>query len=211
MPAAFGNSELFGLVLAGGRSARMGADKGGLIWTAAGVPQVRVAAALLEQVCERAFVSINADQRNDAAYAGLATIVDTEPDRGPAGGLSSAFAFEPRAAWLVLAVDMPRVSAAVLRNLVAQRDRARIATVHRHADGTIEPLCAIWEAHARDAVSHELVHGRGSLRAVADACDAAVAQLPEPERLKNANTPAQRRSLRARLEHDDSDTGSSGA
>jgi len=192
-------SEILGLVLAGGRSVRMGTDKGTLSYADSGVPQVRLAYALLEEICGRAFVSINAEQLKDPVYESLATIVDTAADRGPAAGLAAAFEYSPESAWLVLAVDMPLVSSGVLRNLVTQRDPARIATVHRHADGTIEPLCAIWEAHAREAVAVELTSGRGSLRRVAAAHDAAVAALPEPERLISANTPAQRDAISARL------------
>ncbi|HMB73614.1 MAG TPA: NTP transferase domain-containing protein [Gammaproteobacteria bacterium] len=194
--------ELAGLVLAGGRSRRMGEDKGSQSYAGSGVPAVRLAIARLEAVCARVFVSINAEQRDDPVYARLTTIVDSQPDRGPAAGLAAAFDAAPESAWLVLAVDMPLVSIELLRNLVAQRDPSRIATVQRHADGTLEPLCAIWEPHAREPVAHELAHGRDSLRAVAHGHAAAIAGLPQPERLRNANTPAERELLRSCLERD---------
>lgn len=209
MSGKSGESELVGLVLAGGRSVRMGADKGALSYAGSGQPQVRLALSRLEQVCGRAFVSINAEQQEDPLYRTLATIIDTQPDRGPAAGLAAAFQSSPESAWLVLAVDMPLVSTAVLNNLIAQRDPARIATVHRHGDGTIEPLCAIWEPHARAVVARELARGRGSLRTVAESGGAAIARLPEPERLHNANTPAEREAMRNRLDREEPDAGHS--
>ncbi len=177
----------------------MGADKGSLVYGDSALPQVRSALACLEQVCGQAWVSVNAEQLEDSLYAQLPTIVDAETDRGPAQGLLSALQFNPTTAWLVLAVDMPRVSVPLLSNLIAQRDPSRIATVHCHADGTIEPLCAIWEPHALEAIVRELESGRGSLRALANEQHAAVARLPEPERLRNANTPAERCEIQQQL------------
>lgn len=186
--------KLTGLVLAGGRSVRMGEDKGSIDY-GSGRPQVSTALEHLVSVCGTAWVSINRQQASQAPYASLPTIVDTGADQGPAGGLASALELDPNTAWLVLAVDMPRVTRSLLNNLVAQRDPQRIATVHCHADGVIEPLCAIWEAHARDRVLQELASGRGSLRALAQECAAAIARLPEPEQIRSANTPAERMAM----------------
>jgi len=189
------NPRLLGLVLAGGRSSRMGSDKGSLVYGSAGVPQVAVAVGLLERVCAHTYVSISAQQQHEEPYTSFELLVDAFPNRGPAGGLVSAFDFEPAAAWLVLAVDMPRVSLNLLHNLIRQRDSNAIATVHCHADGVVEPLCAIWEPAAAALIREELEHGRGSLRAVAQRGPAAVARLPEPDRLQNINTPEERSDL----------------
>jgi molybdopterin-guanine dinucleotide biosynthesis protein A len=188
----------------------MGEDKGSLIYGSAAVPQVRAAWELLRLTCGQAWVSVNEDQLHESVYADLPTIVDTNPDRGPAGGLLSAFEANPDTAWLVLAVDMPRVSPGVLQNLIEQRDRNRIATVHCHADGTLEPLCAIWEATSQAFIAEELAHGRASLRAVAQRNSAAIARLPQPERLQNANTPAERRILQHSLDQENDESGEAG-
>jgi molybdopterin-guanine dinucleotide biosynthesis protein A len=193
------NRDISGLVLAGGRSSRMGADKGSLVYGESALPQVNAAFNLLDQVCGEVWVSVNETQTADPLYSELPTIVDTRHGLGPAAGLQSAFAFRPDCAWLVLAVDMPRVSSGLLRNLIEQRDSGRIATVHCHADGAIEPLCAIWEAHAAAMVSRELESGRRSLRKLAKEQNAAVARLPEPEQLRNVNTPDERSEMQEEL------------
>ena len=202
--------QLSGLVLAGGRSVRMGEDKGSLTYGGSTVPQVSAALELLTQACGQAWVSINEGQANNAVYANLPTIIDTRADRGPAGGLLSAFDSNPDTAWLVLAVDMPRVSAGVVQNLIAQRDSGRIATVHCHGDGTLEPLCAIWEPSAHSLIVQELDHGRASLRAVAQHHGAAIARLPQAERLQNANTPAERQDLQRSLNQESDSSGEVG-
>jgi molybdopterin-guanine dinucleotide biosynthesis protein A len=177
----------------------MGQDKGSLIYGTTATPQVRKAWETLVQVCGEARVSINAEQAQNPVYSQLPVIIDDRPDEGPAGGLLSAFESSSDTAWLILAVDMPRVSVALLRNLIVQRDSSRIATVHCHADGTIEPLCAIWEASARVFVDRELESGRGSLRKLAREQHAAIARLPEPEQLRNVNTPGERSALQKEL------------
>ena len=177
----------------------MGVDKGSLAYRDSATPQVLAAVGLVGEVCRRVFVSVNAQQAGDSLYAPFQTIVDTAVDRGPAGGLRSAFETHPTVAWLVVAVDMPLVTTGMLRALIEQRQPNRIATVLRHADGTIEPLCAIWERQSFELIGEELASGRGSLRALAEENSAAIAALPEPDRLDSANTPEERARMQQRV------------
>ena len=194
-----GNPELTGLVLAGGHSSRMGIDKASIAYRGDARPQLHVTAELVGEVCGNVYVSVNAAQSRAPLFADLRCIVDAVADRGPAGGLLSAVEAHPDAAWLVLAVDMPRVTAGMLRALIQRRQPERIATVFRHADGAIEPLCAIWEPCCADALRAEIEGGRASLRALAEEHSAAVAHLPEPERLCNANTPEERLQMQSNI------------
>ena len=134
---------LYGLVLAGGRGTRLGRDKGELEYH--GVPQVRWAFTALQAHCAAVRVSLREDQRSRPVYADLPAVVDLPGAGGPAAGLLAALRFDRRAAWLLLAADMPRVDTALLAQLVAARDPTVLATAFRHSDGTPEPLCAIWE------------------------------------------------------------------
>src|SRR5690606_4800666 len=95
------SAPLYGLVLAGGRSRRMGRDKAALAYQD-GVPHVRRTADLLAGVCERVFVSCRADQANgkgDPALASLPDPVGRIPDTfdigGPLNGILSALAAHP--------------------------------------------------------------------------------------------------------------------
>ena len=184
------STDLYGLVLAGGLSARMGEDKGQVSFGRA--PQVTVAIDLLNAVCVRSFVSVNKRQASQSPYAQLPAIVDSSPGLGPAQGLLSAWQEFPDVAWLLLAVDMPRVNLELLRILIAQRNQDRIATALQHADGTIEPLCAIWEPSSRARVVQQLNSGAGSLRQVLQQGNVELATLPEPQRLVSVNTPQER-------------------
>jgi molybdopterin-guanine dinucleotide biosynthesis protein A len=168
----------------------MGEDKGQVSFGRA--PQVTVAIDLLDTVCTRSFVSVNKQQASQSPYAQMPTIVDSSPGLGPAQGLLSAWQEFPDVAWLLLAVDMPRVNLELLQLLIAQRNQDRIATALQHADGTIEPLCAIWEPSSRVRVAQQLDSGAGSLRQVLQQGNVELATLPEPQRLVSVNTPQER-------------------
>ena len=135
------SSPLYGLVLAGGRSTRMGTDKGLLHYHAQ--PQRDHVAGLLTPLCEKVFLSLNQDQ---AITASTNVIIDEFPDAGPLGGIWSAMRQHPQVAWLVVACDMPFLNKQTLRCLVQHRNTTQQATVFQHPDtGHIEPLVSIWE------------------------------------------------------------------
>src|ERR1043165_9907531 len=152
------SAALFGLVLAGGASSRMRSDKALLEYH--GQPQVRWAFDLLSKFCAATFVSVRPDQREDPSRAGLPQIVDRQPGIGPIAGISAALLEHPKAAWLVLACDLPFLTGQTLQHLIAQRDASKVATAYRSAhDGLPEPLCAIWEPAAREPVLAYLASG----------------------------------------------------
>src|SRR5689334_343280 len=90
-------SPLNGLVLAGGKSSRMGRDKGHLNWH--GREQRYYLVDLLTPFCESVFISIREEQRA-AIPDGYRIITDSYEERGPYAALLSAFEKNPEAAWL---------------------------------------------------------------------------------------------------------------
>ena len=73
---------------------------------------------------------------------GFVTIEDRVPDRGPLGGLDAALARSGEAAVLLLACDMPFVTAPLLAHLVSQLGDFD-AVVPRTERG-YHPLCAVY-------------------------------------------------------------------
>jgi len=181
------NSALFGLVLAGGASTRMRSDKALLDYH--GQPQMRWAFELLTKFCAATFISVRPDQREDPSRAGLPQIVDRQPGTGPIAGISAALQEHPKAAWLVLACDLPFLTEQTLQHLVAHRDPHKVATAYRSAhDGLPEPLCAIWEPSAREPVLAYLAGGKQCPRKFLIDSDIALLDLPERAALDNVNT-----------------------
>ncbi len=146
---------LHGLILAGGRSTRMGYDKAAIAYH--GVPQSQHLAGLLTSCAGKVFVSLRREQHGEAAFAGLTCIVDHYPAASPLNGIASAMRAHPGAAFLVVAVDMPSVTHHALTTLIALRDVNRIATCYESPiKGGPDPLLAIWEARALPALEQAL-------------------------------------------------------
>ena len=178
---------LFGLVLAGGASTRMRTDKAALQYH--GQPQLRWAFELVSKFCAASFVSVRPDQRDDAARASFPQIIDRQPGAGPIAGISAALQEHPKAAWLVLACDLPFLTEHTLQHLIANRDPHKIATAYRSAhDGLPEPLCAIWEPAAREPVRTYLASGKQCPRKFLINSDTALLDLPESQAVDNVNT-----------------------
>ncbi|BAP89059.1 molybdenum cofactor guanylyltransferase [Burkholderiales bacterium GJ-E10] len=137
-----------GIVLAGGRSARMGRDKALLPWQ--GRPLIeRQIAVLGEAGADAIRVS-----GNRPGYGG---IPDAIPGSGPLFGLASVGATCPDAHLLVIPVDMPLLSAALLQRLRAE---ARSAGCIRFAEHVL-PMCLRWDARCR-AILGELTRATDS-------------------------------------------------
>ena len=190
---------LWGLVLAGGGSTRMGEDKGRLEFH--GLPQAVWIERLISEVCEQTYVSVSAAQHDSEPYAGLPTITDQDPDGGPAVGLLSAWRRFPDVAWLAVAVDMPFLDPATLRTLLDGRQAEVLATAFEHADGTLEPLCTVWEPAAGPVLTERVAGGDGSLRRLLEAAGIQGLDPPVPGVLVSVNSPAQYVRARRELQH----------
>lgn len=182
------SAPLYGLVLAGGRSTRMGQDKAALRYQ--GRSQLARAMALLAPHVERAFVSVRADQRTDPLRAEFEQIADTRDDLGPIAGLVAAQELFPASAWLVLACDLPLLDAATLAHLLAARAPEREATAFRSShDRLPEPLCAVYEPGSHTRLAAYVGRGRQCPRRFLMEANVLLLDEPNPRALDNANTP----------------------
>lgn len=178
---------LFGLVLAGGESRRMGRDKATI--RREGQTQLAYAMRLLGDFTERAFVSAREDQ-DDAERRRFEQIIDRYEGLGPIAGILSAMDEYPGADWLVLACDLPNIDAATLSNLVASRsqDKPFTAYISSH-DRLPEPLCAVYSAASADILRRFVADGVNCPRKVLIRSDTFLLEQPNPRALDNINTP----------------------
>ncbi len=183
-----------GLVLAGGASTRMRRDKAALPY--AGREQLERACELLARHAADIAVSVRAEQATDPRRARWPLIVDSVEGGGPLVGIRSALAADPRAAWLVLACDLPFVTDHVLAQLLAARaaalaaDPATLATAYRSAhDGLPEPLCAVWEPGAAAPLAAFAAAGGHCPRKFLARHPTRLLDLEDARALDNINTP----------------------
>ncbi|MCH9638309.1 MAG: molybdenum cofactor guanylyltransferase [Betaproteobacteria bacterium] len=142
-------NPLYGLILAGGKSTRMGRDKGALIYHD-GKDQVRYLHQVLASFVDQTFVSIRSTQFSDAHLQGYDVIEDARNITSPLNGILSAMDKFPEASWLVVAVDMPYISETAVQALLNVRDPEVPATCFSSpVKGGPDPLFAIWEVHAK--------------------------------------------------------------
>ncbi|MBE7440713.1 MAG: molybdenum cofactor guanylyltransferase [Spirochaetales bacterium] len=132
----------------------MGQDKALLTWE--GQSLLRRTHALLTELKLPVRISVRREQISAYAHevgAELLVVDGNLPIRGPLRGILTAHALFPGLDLLVVACDMPRLSAAVLERLLAARDEVRAARKEKgdilpdfiafEAEG-IQPLAAIY-------------------------------------------------------------------
>lgn len=193
------SAPLYGLVLSGGRSTRMGQDKAAL--RIDGRAQLERTMTLLAAQVERAFVSVRIDQRHDPLRAAYEQIADTRANLGPIAGILAAQERFPQCAWLVVACDLPLLDAATLAFLLRMRAPQRLATAFRSShDGLPEPLCAVYEPASHPRLLAYAEDGRHCPRKFLMGVDVALIDEPDPRALDNANTPEEHASAMGVIE-----------
>jgi molybdopterin-guanine dinucleotide biosynthesis protein A len=132
-----------GVVLAGGRSSRMGRDKALIPYE--GRTLLERALDILEpQVQELLVIGDPAKY----GHVGPFVVADDIPGVGPLGGIVTAMRYASHDRLLVLACDMPHVPAGLFTFLKLGLDADRSAFVPS-CDGRIEPLAAAYHRRCR--------------------------------------------------------------
>ncbi len=180
------NPVLNGLVLAGGKSLRMGRDKAGINWH--GKAQQYYLADLLKNLCSEVFISCSAAQVHtiDPAYSFIPDLFDRG---GPYEAILTAFRQKPDCAWLVIACDMPLLDLQTLQYLNKNRNPDAVATVFEGSTNLPEPLAAIWEPASYPLLNISNGKKQISLRIFLIENSAEIIKAPNPGALININTP----------------------
>ncbi len=187
---------LKGLVFAGGKSQRMGEDKGAIQYH--GVDQRAYMADLLNGVCTETILSTRADQNINTSYE---TQADLFIGLGPFGGLLTAFRNSPNTAFLTVPIDAPLIDADLINYLIQHRNSNKIATCFYNPETKFpEPLITIWEPRAYPVLLHWLSQGYACPRKVLINSDIEMLKIDTPEKLMNANTVEEMMKLKGMIE-----------
>lgn len=188
-------APLKALVLIGGKSQRMGSDKAQIQYRK-GVSEADRLATACRAAGLEVFFSVATATASDYEPA----IPDRFVDLGPMGAIASAFLHDPQSAWLVLACDLPLLEPSHIQDLIAGREPARYATAVQGAQQAFpEPLIAIYEPRAYPRLLHFLSLGYSCPRKILINSDIASLVFTDESPLTNANTPADREAVLARL------------
>ena len=141
--------------MVGGRSSRFGSDKALALWE--GQP---LAARVAETVGSAAGSVVLVGSPEKYGRLGFPVIADAVAGFGPLGGVLAALEHSSADWNLIVACDMPHVTAAFLRFLLktaAAGEAELLLPVDR--EGRPEPLCAAYRAGCRGAISDAVARG----------------------------------------------------
>lgn len=180
-----------GVLLAGGRAARMGGAPKGLL-RVGGEPIAARSVALFGRLFGRALIVSN----DPAPYAALGApcVPDVLPGRGAPGGLHAALTVAETSWVFAAGCDMPFLDARAIAFLAARR--AAVDAVLVRTGAGLEPLHAFWSRRCLPALEALLAAGEPSFRELARAVRAEIVEEaewrtvdPALRSLANANTP----------------------
>ena len=185
------------IILTGGKSSRMGSDKGLLLLkgkTFVG----RIIDAVKPLVKEIVLVG------NNAKYDefGLKRYRDVIPNCGPLGGIFTGLFYSETDNNLILSCDVPLITLEVLQQLLERSDSEADVNQLESKDETM-PLVALYKKGCMHACLDELKKGERRLRAVVGKWNTKTIKLdPEMEPfVRNINTPAELEAIRNEIEN----------
>lgn len=177
--------NIYGLVLAGGRSSRMGSDKGLISYH--GMPQREYLFQLMGRFCSKVYTSSHSGQ---PVPSELNPLPDRFSVQGPLNGILTAFSSHPAKAWLIIAVDMPFVNEQVIGHLLTHRNKTKIATCfYNDVEKFPEPLMALWEPAAFPLLHTFIREGGNSPKAFLNENDVHLVIPENNQTLININSP----------------------
>lgn len=193
--------DLTAFVLTGGKSSRMGRDKAALS-LAEGESLLEHALAIAAAVAPE--VRIVGPRAVYAQHAWAGQIVeDVFEDCGPLGGIHAALASSSTELNLIVAVDMPRITAELLTYMADRAHRSQaVVTIARVARG-YQPLCAIYRREFAVVAERALREGRNKIDALFRDVKTEIIEESElreagfgPELFDNVNTPEEYEKLK---------------
>ena len=132
------SQKITGIVLAGGKSIRMGAEKGLVIFKEK--PLIEYSIDTLKNVCKEIIISSNSESYQVFGYP---VLKDKFPESGPMGGIYTCLKASQNETNIVLSCDMPLIMPDFIRKLLVFSDSFD-AVVPWHENEFFEPLCAVY-------------------------------------------------------------------
>lgn len=136
-----------GIILAGGRSSRMGAEKG--LQELCGKPLIHYAIEALSGLCNTIIISSSSEAYHSL---GFKVVADVIPGIGPMGGIYSTLRQSKTEENLVLSCDLPFASVELLSYILENSKGYKVA-VPWLGDQHYEPLCGFYHLSILDQIN----------------------------------------------------------
>jgi len=174
------------IILAGGKSSRMGIDKGMLLINGQ---------TMLEHICKQlrgtfGQILISAGEAEKYSFAGFEIVRDKIPGQGPLMGIASALKASANEINFVVACDIPYIEMGCVRKMLTEARGADIV-VPTTDDRKYEPLFAVYRKSALNAIKQTLREGKRKISEVFNRCEVKYINLGKADWLININTSAE--------------------
>lgn len=179
------------VILAGGKSSRMGSCKAELPWGGK---------TLVEHQADR-IMALGITDIMVSGYSrpvtGTRYVPDLYPEKGPLGGIHACLCAAKSAACFVISVDAPLFSPDGMKMLIeAHLAGDSSITVAEHC-GTLEPLIGVYDSNLSDATEEILQGTNTSVKRLLDQTGFAVCEFSDENSVRNCNTPDEYNKLYA--------------
>ena len=181
--------QFTGIILAGGKSSRMGTDKGLVKFRNKFLIEYSLEALKLS--CSTILISSNNDEYRIFGYP---VIKDLVLDSGPIGGIYSCLLNSESQYNLILSCDMPKIGDQMIKHLVSMARSASIV-VFANSEGKMEPLCGSYHKDLLPVLIEKIRLREYSLNGLIRSVDHKILSLPKNSRIYedvfiNINQPA---------------------
>ena len=145
------------IVLAGGRSSRMGSNKALVPYL--GKPLISYAIDLACNFTRTIIISANTP---DLDHLGFKVVHDELPVKAPIAGIHAGLKASLTDRSLVLTCDMPNVNSTLIHQLLAEMSDNYRLVLPSH-DGFLEPLCGFYHKEMLPVIEQNVRNGKFSL------------------------------------------------
>lgn len=179
------------MILAGGKSSRMGRDKGLIEWK--NKPWVLHVINAVEPLCSEIFIATNAEEYSTFGYH---ILKDKKKGQGPMEGLVNSFNYCSTPYLLVLSCDIPLIDTSVLQKLCKNelKEHIRIFNVDDH----LQPLTALYHSSSFSKVMRSYHDGELSITKAIKPLDKEVLTVKDKDKhyFSNINYPKDLNTLK---------------
>jgi len=185
-------NKITAIILAGGKSQRMGTDKG--LLNLNGKTFIKHICDALQPIIGSNILIVSGNKDYDSL--GFTRVDDIIDNKGPVGGLYTALSVSKTKINLILSVDVPLVSTELLEWLIKNHDERFMVTQTKSGEKS-SPLIGIYDRSMRIVFGEHMAGNQLKLRQVIDDVKHQTIEIPEKWKYQilNINTPEDYQNL----------------
>jgi molybdopterin-guanine dinucleotide biosynthesis protein A len=140
--------NITGFILAGGKSSRMGEDKGLIQFQ--GKPMIEYTLNVMKQCCDQVIIVSN---NPEYEQFGVTVIEDQIKDKGPLAGICTALSYSQNPTNLILTCDSPFVNKGLIEALISSKKAEVTLPIY---EGQLYPLTAVYQKSTLEYLQTQL-------------------------------------------------------